>query len=78
MAKEKDCDENKTASCPVGELFQELEKMCGKKPEFMQHLRQSRLEFLKAAKCLLDAKIENLEKKSDPANRKKAVKIKVE
>ena len=78
MTKEKNGDENKTASCPVGEFFQELEKLSGKKPEFMNHLRQSRLEFLKAVKCLVDARIENLEKKTDPTSRKKAVKIKIE
>ena len=44
----------------------------------MKHLRQSRLEFLKAMKCLLDAGIEHLEKKTDQAEAKKAMKIKVE
>ena len=65
-------------SCPVGKCFQAFEKVCGKEPRFMKHLRQSRLEFLKAMKCLLDAGIEHLEKKTDPEEAKKAVKIKVE
>ncbi|HIJ20922.1 MAG TPA: hypothetical protein HPP58_07735 [Deltaproteobacteria bacterium] len=78
MARKRNVDENEKSSCPVGKFFKGLEKMSGKKPEFMKHLRQSRLEFLKAVKCLVDAGIEHLEKKNDPASRKKAVKIKVE
>ena len=41
----------------------------------MKHLRQSRLEFLKAMKCLLDAGIEHLEKKTDPQAAKKREKL---
>ncbi len=78
MAKKKNMEEEPAVSCPVGKIFQELHKVSRKKPEFMEHLLQSRLEFLKAIKCLLDSGIERLEKQGDSANRKKAVKIDVE
>ena len=78
MSKKRNVHENETGFCPVGEIFQEIEKLSGKKSEFLKHLRQSRLECLKAIRCLVDAGIEHLEKKTDPANRKKAEKIKVE
>ncbi len=78
MSKKKIVDESERASCPVGKCFQAFEKVCGEEPQFMKHLRQSRLEFLKAMKCLLDAGIEHLEKRADSAETKKAIKIKVE
>ncbi len=78
MSKKQIIVEKDTGSCPVGKCFQVLGDLCGKEQPFMKHLRQSRLEFLKAAKCLLDARIEHLEKRDDPASRKKAEKIKVE
>ena len=75
MAKEKHKEEK--FHCPVGRFFEDLEGLQGGKSEFFGHLNQSRLEFLKAIRSLVDAKIENIEKKSAKKG-KKATKIKVE
>ena len=77
MAKEKKHKEEKF-HCPVGRFFEDLEGLPGGKSEFFDHLNQSRLEFLKAIRALVDEKIENIEKKSAKKTRKKATKIKVE
>jgi hypothetical protein len=76
MAKEKKHKEEKFF-CPVGRFFEDLEGLQGEKSEFFDHLNQSRLEFFKAIRSLLDEKIESIEKKS-AKKRKKATKIKVE
>lgn len=76
MAKEKKHKEEKF-HCPVGRFFEDLEGLQGGKPEFFDHLNQSRLEFLKAIRSLVDEKIVNIEKKS-ARKQKKATKIKVE
>ena len=75
MAKEKHKEEK--YHCPVGRFFEDLEGLQGGKSEFFDHLNQSRLEFLKAIRSLVDEKIENIEKKSAKKS-KKATKIKVE
>jgi hypothetical protein len=64
--------------CPVGRFFSDLEKASGKKSQFFKHLTQSRVEFLKAIRSLVDERIEALEKKSDSKGKKKVTKIKVE
>ena len=76
MAKEKKHKEEKYF-CPVGRFFEDLEGLHGEKSEFFDHLNQSRLEFLKAIRTLVDEKIESIEKKS-ARKKKKATKIKVE
>ncbi len=76
MAKEKKPKEEKFL-CPVGRFFEDLEGLSGEKSEFFDHLNQSRLEFLKAIRTLVDEKIESIEKKS-ARKKKKATKIKVE
>lgn len=63
--------------CPVGRFFGDLERVF-EKTEFRTHLRQSRIEFLKAVRSLVDEKIERLEKKSSSEVKKKMTKIKVE
>jgi hypothetical protein len=75
MAKEKHKQE--TVLCPICRFFQDLENLQGGKSEFFDHLNQSRVEFLKAIRSLLDEKIESIEKKSVKKG-KKATKIKVE
>jgi hypothetical protein len=75
MAKEKHKQE--TVLCPICRFFQDLENLQGGKSEFSDHLNQSRVEFLKAIRSLLDEKIESIEKKSAKKG-KKATKIKVE
>ena len=59
MAKEKHKEEK--YHCPVGRFFEDLEGLQGGKSEFFDHLNQSRLEFLKAIRSLVDEKIENIE-----------------
>ncbi len=75
MAKEKTNQE--IMSCPVARIFSELEKACGRKTNFFDHLHQSRVEFLKAIRSLVDDRIDDLEKKTEKG-RKKTTKVKVE
>jgi hypothetical protein len=75
MAREKTNQE--TMSCPVARIFSELEKTCGRKSTFFNHLHQSQIEFLKAIRSLVDDSIGELEKKSEKG-KKKTTKIKVE
>ena len=76
MAEKK--SEQETAGCPVGSFFEDLEKAFGKKSQFFEHMTQSRLEFMRGIRSLLDARIENLEKKRSGNPAKKMTKIKVE
>ena len=63
--------------CPVGRFLGDLERVF-EKTDFITHLRQSRIEFLKAVRSLVDEKIEHLEKKRSAGVKKKMTKIKVE
>ncbi len=76
MAKERVKSEMEL--CPVGRFFADLENLSGKKSKFFKHLNQSRVEFLKAVRSLIDERIENLEKKDSTKAKKKVTKIKVE
>ena len=73
---EKEKHNNAVGYCPVGRFFIDLEDSFGKKSKFYGHLKNSRIEFLKAIRSLVDERIEDLEKKS--SGNKKATKIKVE
>jgi hypothetical protein len=75
MSKQKAKEE--TFVCPVGKFLMDLEKSWEKKSTFMKHMNQSRVEFLKAMRSLLDDRIENLEKRGSKKN-KKMTKIDVE
>lgn len=75
---ENEKQEQEKFGCPLGRLFQDLEKIAGRKSDFCRHMTQSRVEFLKAIRSLMDAKIEDLEKKTAPKEAKKATKIEVE
>ena len=70
--------DNAKGLCPLGRFFQGLEDLSGNAPEFREHLGRSRLELLKAARSLLDSKIETLEKRSTPGKKKVARKISIE
>ena len=70
--------EQETAGCPVGSFFEDLEKAFGKKSPFFKHMTQSKLEFMKGIRSLLDERIENLEKKRSGKPAKKMTKIKVD
>ncbi len=76
MVKEK--NENEVFVCPVGRFFSDLEKFSWKRPAFIKHLSQSRIEFLKAIRSLVDERIEGLENKASKKDKKKVTKIKVE
>ena len=76
MAKEK--EKSEMCLCPVGRFFSDLEKASWEKSKFFKHLNQSRVEFLKAIRSLIDERIENLEKKEPPKTKKKMTKIKVD
>ncbi|MBW1782046.1 MAG: hypothetical protein JRL30_15050 [Deltaproteobacteria bacterium] len=78
MAKAKKNEKNDMMSCPVGRFFSDIEKRFKKKSAFVEHLTRSRIEFLKAMKCLVDEKIEHLEKEGIPRGKRKATRIKVE
>lgn len=75
MGKEK--NESEVFVCPVGRFFSDLEKLSGKRSLFTKHLSQSRIEFLKAIRSLVDEGIETLEKKASKRD-KKMTKIKVD
>ncbi|MFZ7112076.1 MAG: hypothetical protein ACOWYE_10375 [Desulfatiglandales bacterium] len=65
-------------TCPLGRFFQDLERISGRKSAFFRHMTQSRVEFLKAVRSLIDARIEEIEKKAPAGEEKRAEKIEVE
>ena len=74
-------DKEEMAGCPVGKFFTDLDRVFGKKSKFLEHMTQSRIEFLKGIKSLVDERIDDLEKRhSDRSGKsaKKMTKIKVE
>ena len=76
MGKKK--NEEEKGFCPVGEFFLDIEKIFGEKSTFFKHLTQSKIEFLKAIRSLIDERIDGLEKKRQAGAGKKMTKIKVE
>ena len=64
--------------CPIGKFFMDLDKAFGKGSEFTKHMTQSRIEFLKAIRSLVDERIETLEKAHSAKGKKRMTKIKVE
>ncbi len=69
--------EQETFICPVGRFFAELGKCGDRSSDFRTHLKQSRVEFLKAIRSLVDEGIERMEKEPDKEERK-ATRIEVE
>ncbi|MBW2443594.1 MAG: hypothetical protein JRH12_24195 [Deltaproteobacteria bacterium] len=76
MAEKK--SEPQTTGCPVGNFFEDLEKALGKKSPFFEHMLQSKLEFMKGIRSLLDTRIDHLEKMRSGKSGRKMTKIKVE
>ncbi len=74
---EKKGKEERT-NCPAGTIFMDLEKTFGRKSTFYKHMTQSRIEFLKGVKSLLDDRIEYLEKKDSKKAGARMTKVKVE
>lgn len=75
MAAKK--SEQQMVICPVGKFFMDLENAFGKQTDFFKHMTQSRIEFLKAMRSLLDERIGSLEKKKGAKVKKRMTKIKV-
>ncbi len=75
MAAKK--SEQQMVICPVGKFFMDLENAFGKQTDFFKHMTQSRIEFLKAMRSLLDERIDSLEKKKGAKAKKRMTKIKV-
>jgi hypothetical protein len=75
MAKEKHKEEMMV--CPVGKFFWDMQKGSRRKSKFFDHMNQSRIEFLKGIRSLVDERIADIEKKG-AAGAKRSTKIKVE
>jgi hypothetical protein len=60
MGKEKSKEE--VFVCPVGRFFADMERVSGRRSTFFKHINQSRIEFFKALRSLVDERIEGLEK----------------
>ena len=71
-------NKEEAVACPVGKFFTDLDKIFGKKSKFLDHMSQSRIEFLKGIRTLVDERIEDLEKRASRRSDKKMTKIKVE
>jgi len=78
MAKTGRNDSDEQMACPIGRFFARLERASRGKSKFKEHLSQSRIEFLKAFRSLIDEHIEALEKGEVSRGQKKATRIKVE
>ena len=76
MAEKKSKDD--MIMCPVSTFITDLDKTFGRKSPFYKHMTQSRIEFLKGVKSLLDERIERLEKKNSKKTGAKMTKVKVE
>ena len=76
MAEKK--SEQESTGCRVGGFFEDLEQAFGKKSKFFEHMTQSKLEFMKGIRSLLDVRIESLEKKRSGNSAQKMTKIKVD
>jgi hypothetical protein len=75
MGKKK--REEETFICPVGRFFMDLDKVWGSNSPFHKHLNQSRIEFLKTLRAMMDERIDTLEKKQS-GKAKRATRIRVE
>jgi hypothetical protein len=78
MGKKKSENEPEMVVCPMHKFFMDLERVSKRRSKFFHHLDQSRVEFLKAVRSLIDERIEDLEEKGKKKEKKKASKIAVE
>jgi len=62
---------------PVCALLDMSTKLLGKESEFSRHITNAKVEFLLAAKSLIDRRIESLEKSQDKGKANKYSKIDV-
>jgi hypothetical protein len=78
MVKEKNASDEEVFTCPVGRFFMGFEKACRGNSAFREHMKLSRIEFLKAVRSLVDDRIERMENCAKPPREKKATKIKID
>lgn len=78
MAKAKQEEKRAEIMCPIGRFFSRLEQASRTRSKFKEHLYRSRIEFLRALKCLIDERIEDLEKKETHPGQKRSTRITVE
>ncbi len=76
MTKEESAKEK--ISCPIGKCISAFGKQIGTNSQFHTHMQQSRIEFLKAIRSMIDKRIDIIHQKKNCANKKKATKIEVE
>jgi hypothetical protein len=62
----------------LGRFFSWIEEKITPGTEFREHITKSRVEFLKGIRSLVDAKIDDLERRHGKREVKKATKIEVE
>lgn len=74
---EKTQHESESFLCPVGRFFSQLGRRTGKGSEFHEHFNRSRIEFLKAVRSLVDARIDRMENPEQEEERK-ATRVEVE
>mgnify|MGYP006277349259 CR=1 FL=1 len=74
---EKTNHEPETFLCPVGRFFSELGRKTGKGSDFQEHFNRSRIEFLKAVRSLVDARIDRMEH-PEKEDERKATRVEVE
>jgi hypothetical protein len=65
-------------NCPVGTFFRDVERTCGEKSNFLDHITQSRIEVLKAIRSLVDERIESLGPKKTKTTHRKMKDIRVD
>jgi hypothetical protein len=81
MAKKSRNDEEMTteeAFRSLGRFFSWMEEKITHGAEFREHMEKSRVEFLKGIRSLVDAKIDDLERRHGKREAKKATKVEVE
>ncbi len=76
MVEKKGKEERIT--CPVGTFFAEHEKTFGRKSQFYKHMTQSRIEFLRGVKKLMDSRVKYHEKNGSKYTGAKMTDVNVE
>jgi hypothetical protein len=70
-------NKEEVCSCPVGQFFAFVKKNLGITSEFKRHIYNSKIEFLKAVRSLIDGRINDLETKLGTST-KRAERVEIE